>query len=514
MMIDERASSMHKLSLVIFVSLALISTTAAAQIGRDANLPGFSFVTPKLNPDELNHVMATTTAMPGGKFMIINKVYDSTVPTYRYKSYVIKSTGAVTGGSTIFSTGTEAGGSTGFNTGGLTGGSTILSTYYAPWTTAAAVWIEDTGTTGAATGHMLVYILAFQFGSGTDKCTLNMLRLDSKGVLMGSVQKIAEYATDLTFTYPSIRASRGGEEVLVALSLTEYTQIGNNASGDRGIIHLVRTNLKGAAIGRQAVSLGTSGDYQKYVMFNPHWTGTSWFVPVWQYLYTYNVSLNSLTATGHALNVLAATPSGAKLKVSLRRVYQDSQLSGDIDKASFVPMSGGTAGAAVLDQTLVFGTTYRDEGNTTPLEGYMTSLYLRTISAKGSPKGKLNRVPLPKRSHTISEYDSSLYWYGGGTGELSNVALNKADEPVICIFRGSHIVKKSDNTDRKWDTEMGIYRLDLQKGSVKVIQWTNTTGLPAGYLFDPVIIETGGTLVGVALSGEYVDAALRLFAIK
>lgn len=483
---------MHRFCLLCALLILMPAIAVHAERG-PAAVPGFSFVTPKPLSGDFNSAMDTLSVMPDGKALFINREYDQAASTYRYRSYVIDQKGKVSGPTTIF------------------------STYFGEGANVATVWIDGDGTAaGAAADYCLVYIMTFPYDTDERIGGLYTVRLNSKGKPLSAPKKIAGYTSAFSFRHPQVKAVREGDAVLVVLSMVEWQKVESSLGPRRAHMYLIQADLNGTATKITTVTLPKNGDYQQYDLFRPHWTGKRWFVPVAETLYVFNPvagKYDKYKNTGNAMNLLAATPSGSNLKVTLKRFYQDNKIYGGFRCASFVP-ADGVSGAANATQTLVFGTGYYEENITKPLESVTTSLYLQTIGKKGSIKEKYRKVALPERKLTLTNYDPNLYWEDEGAGELSNVVLNSVGEPVIAIFRGCHISLKSDTSQKQWESEFGIYRIDLQKGTVALTHYANTGKLPTGYLISPWLYYPGGSLHGLALLNNYDTAVLTLFSVK
>lgn len=211
--------------------------------------------------------------------------------------------------------------------------------------------------------------------------------------------------------------------------------------------------------------------------------------------------------------MLTVTPGTGGLKAKLSPFYTDDIVYGGIVNASFVPLSP-VNGAASPSYTLVFGTSEFDQEASNKLEAVTAKLYQQTVGKKGSPKGAFKPISLPKRVHQFNTFDQNLYWVDEGAGEFSNVTLDGDGNPVLAVYRGTYIGLKTDSSQRKYDTEFGLYRLDLKKSSATASKWAAAPKLPPAYLYRLNLIGSGAGAYGLALTYFGQNTTIAQFAIE
>lgn len=481
---------------MLLIALAItltISATADAQRFAPPAVPGFKFnMLPKPTGD-LYYISDQQIMLPGGKTLLIDSIWDEPAKLYRYHSYIVDDKGKVSGPTLIF------------------------STLFMRSTNVSGLWVDGGKTGVAAQGSVLVFIATAPYDEDGKNGYLHVLRLDNKGKALSSPQTIATFdATDpYILDLRNLRASRGGNEVLVALSYIDYQNFDSIYGSRKAYVRLLRTDLSGRLKGSmQTVALPNGGVFQIYEPLTPFWTGKLWLVPLYQHRNIFDPDANwgHIRRIGNGLHVLAVTPGASGLKTKLSQIYSDNHRYGEINSASFaqsVPVSG----AASTNYTLIFGTMVFDDKATNPLEAVTASLYQQTVGKKGSPKGAYKSISLPKRKHQFTTYDQNLYWSDEGAGEISNVVLNGDGNPVIAVFRGTFIGLQSDFSVRKYDTEFGIYRLDLKKSSATAVKWLDATKLPPGYLMRPKLFGNGSGSYGLALSYAGEGMTIAQFGI-
>lgn len=258
---------MRKMLLLAIAITLAISATADAQRFAAPAVPGFKFNTLAKPQGDLYYITDQPIPLPGGKTLLIDSLWDEAAKLYHYQSYIVDAKGAVSGPTRFF------------------------STFFQRSNNVSGFWVESGKSGGAAKGYVLLFIATTPYDTNQKNGSLHVFRLDNKGKAIGSPQTIATFnATEPYFIdLRNLRASRGGEQVLVALAYTDYQNFDSTYGSRKAHLRLLRTDLTGKPIGSlQALALQNGGDYQVYESFTPLWTGKLWLVPVQQHRQVYN----------------------------------------------------------------------------------------------------------------------------------------------------------------------------------------------------------------------------------
>lgn len=481
--------------LSLLAVLAVCGAFVSPGLHASTDVPGFKFRSVNIPPSpNTGHIALSADAIDATRSLVISSGWDADKKLTLLQASVVTKTGKITGPTTFYATSDT------------------------PHHGVQVVWIDAADTDAPAGGTALVYFLTAPNETQEKIVYLKCAHLNDKGALVGKVFTLATFNSDEPYYFSShnLNVTVGPESLLVVVSLPMWQNVDNTFGFRKAAAYTLVTSFNGKALGSpQKIALPNGGEYQSNQVYPGVWNGSRWIVPMHHEPTKlldngWNKTINKY---GNALYVLAATPeTEGAVKTKLTKVYEDAQKYSDIRGASFVPASP-LEGAAQKPSHLVFGVSLFDANSANPLEHTTSRLLVQAIGKKGSRKGAFKEISVPKWTHRNIGATIDQYWLDEGSMDMSRVALDTAGNPVIALFRGTSLVLKTDQSKVLWDTELGVYRLDIDKLTATATMWESNK-LPPGYFTYLYLLGSGAHITAIGEIYNWPDTSIKLFGVK